>query len=225
MIREPRTLRFAGGFLIAAPLVFLIGEAVAAAAWSNPSYSYLGNFISDLGVPVPTTLDGRSVNSPLAAVMNTAFVLSGTLVAAAVALALRPRTLSRAGRVVYALAMAYGAGMIIIAVFHETPDWMAPWHGFGAFLVIPGGNAAIVILGFLPRQFGLPHGLAIGLRAVGATGLAGLLAFTTFPGEHIGLLERIAVYPLPVAQVLVGTALAVHAVRLSGTRRIDPAPQ
>lgn len=45
--------RFAGVALAASAVVFLAAEAVTAAAWRDPSYSYLTNWISDLGVPDP----------------------------------------------------------------------------------------------------------------------------------------------------------------------------
>jgi hypothetical membrane protein len=54
-------------------------EAIAAAAWKNPPYDYLANYISDLGVSQAQVYDGRDVNSPLAWVMNTGFVLEGVL--------------------------------------------------------------------------------------------------------------------------------------------------
>ena len=62
--------RYAAAAWLAAGLIYLASEAVAAVAF-RPSYSYTGNFISDLGVP--------GGHSPLAWLMNLGFCVQGAL--------------------------------------------------------------------------------------------------------------------------------------------------
>ncbi|WP_330278140.1 DUF998 domain-containing protein [Lentzea sp. NBC_00516] len=57
--------------------IYLAAEFIAAAAWTDPPYSYTHHFISNLGVHGPTTAFGQFMYSPLAWVMNTGFILFG----------------------------------------------------------------------------------------------------------------------------------------------------
>ena len=52
--------RTAGAVLIAAGLVFFLAEFIAAAAWTDPPYSYTYHYISNLGVRGPAEGSGRS---------------------------------------------------------------------------------------------------------------------------------------------------------------------
>lgn len=66
------------GFVVAG-LQYLVIETATASAWTSPAYSYATNFVSDLGVPARGTFEGRAIDSPLHAVMNTGFVIQGVL--------------------------------------------------------------------------------------------------------------------------------------------------
>lgn len=46
-------------------LIFVGTEAIAAAGWRDPVYSYAYNYISDLGVPEVEAFQGRLINSSL----------------------------------------------------------------------------------------------------------------------------------------------------------------
>lgn len=61
--------------LIAAPLIYILGEFISSLAWGNPDYHYLTNWISDLGVPIVT----KTINSPWHNIMNTGFITYGIL--------------------------------------------------------------------------------------------------------------------------------------------------
>src|SRR5258706_12097441 len=78
--------RTAGALLIAGPVIFLLAELIAAAAWTDPPYSYTYHFISNLGVRGPSELFGQYMYSPLAWVMNTGFFLFGITILAGVVL-------------------------------------------------------------------------------------------------------------------------------------------
>ena len=78
---------------------YLASETIAAAAF--PGYSYARNYISDLGVAAARVIDGRSVHSPLALVMNLGLLCDGALFVVASfvgAIALRAQRCRSAGR-------------------------------------------------------------------------------------------------------------------------------
>lgn len=72
----------AAAALLAGPVVYLTAEAISAAAWKNPTYSYTRDWISDLGSTTRGVFQSRLIDSPLHTVMNTGFILQGILYAA-----------------------------------------------------------------------------------------------------------------------------------------------
>jgi hypothetical membrane protein len=178
MTDAPRRLRRAAVAWLAAGTIYLGAEGVAAASFP-PSYSYVRDFISDLGVPS---------HSPLAWLMNTGFCVQGMLFLVG-AVAIRKRSLT-------ALTAVNLFGNLTIAFFHSG----SATHAVGAVLAIVGGNAAILagssIIG------GWHRAVSVGL------GVLGLLSFALFAAElqsgtgHLGLLERCSVYPITAWQLL-----------------------
>lgn len=75
---KPIRLLAAATFLLG-PVIYLAGEAIAAAAWKSPTYSYADNWISDLGSATSGVFQGRELNSPQHVVMNTGFIVQGLL--------------------------------------------------------------------------------------------------------------------------------------------------
>jgi hypothetical membrane protein len=178
---------------LTAGLSYLTLEAVAAAAF-RPSYSYLRNIISDLGV---------GAHSPLAWLMNTAFCVQGTLFFVAAALVVRAVGTRRAG-LFLVLAAANMVGNLLIAVFHSGPSEMAWLHATGAVLAIVGGNAAILagssIIGGWHRAVSV------------ALGTFGLLSFVLFVVALKGatppaVWERSSVYSITAWELLTAARL------------------
>ena len=165
-----RTIRSAAACWLAAGIAYPCLEAVAAAA--HPGYRYAQDMISDLGRP----------DSPLHAVMNTAFVVQGTLFFAGAATSSRAVRADggRGARAFLACAAANAVGNVAVASVSSGsvpsgPGGIAWVHVTGAVLAIVGGNAAIVagapIVGSL---VGKPHGFRTVSTALAA---AGLLSF------------------------------------------------
>lgn len=205
--------RFAGGTLGASAVVFLAAEAVTAAAWRDPSYSYLTNWISDLGVPDPGVFQGRTIDSPLAWVMNTGFILSGLLFLAG-ALTLARRLTGKARPATQILAGVATAGYLLLGLFHTsaaaTADGTIALHFTGAFAAILAGNILALVLGTHWRRD--PGTLRLGqaLIILGSVGLAAVivLGFTAaIPSAPNGLVERAAVYPILLSQLFIATSL------------------
>lgn len=176
--------RYAAAAWLAAGLIYLASEAVAAVAF-RPSYSYTGNFISDLGVP--------GGHSPLAWLMNLGFCVQGALfLLGAFALSTR---------LVVGCAAANAGGNVLIAGFHSG----SAMHAVGAVMAIVGGNAAILagssIVGGWHRR------VSVGL------GGFGLLSFALFVIDlrsamlPLGVVERCSVYPITAWQLLTAAAL------------------
>jgi hypothetical membrane protein len=164
---------------------YLTLEALAAAAF-RLSYSYLHNFISDLGAPA---------HSPFAWLMNTAFFVQGTLFLAGAILIRGPRWL-------LAFAAANAVGNVLIALCHSG----SATHAAGAVLAIVGGNAAILagssIIGGWHRAVSV------------ALGLFGLLSFVVFVFAlrnsgvgPLGVWERCSVYSITAWELLTAARL------------------
>ena len=194
--------RAAGAAWLAAGAVFLIAEAVAASRFT-PSYSYLRNFISELGSTACRALpDGAQACSPLAGPMNLAFAATGVLFVAALLLAAPLRAGGRGWTPFLAAGLAHGVGMLLVAVVHGgalIAATAAPLHVLGAVLAIVGGNIAIAVSPF-PPSAGAPvllrrwGGIACGV------GLAALVLLVVFSAARqpalLGLWERISCYSI-----------------------------
>jgi hypothetical membrane protein len=232
MIRDTRRTIPAAIALLVAVVAFFVAETVSAAAWDNPPYSYANDFVSDLGVPGPPVMfKGHLIHSPLAWVLNAGFITNGVLVILVALLLLRPRGHGGLALWQRRLMIVQGLGLIIAATFHEVPAWMFPFHAFGATLIMAGGNGATLLAGLLGARLGLPTWLARTFTVIGAAGFLCFLGVqvdaltvgsTALP-PNIGTLERLAAYPLLLAQLAAGVGLLVEAARRR-TRTSIPGP-
>ncbi|MFJ6673076.1 DUF998 domain-containing protein [Actinosynnema sp. NPDC091369] len=205
--------RGAGAALMTSGVVFFTAEFIAAAAWTDPPYSYTHHFISNLGVHGPSTAFGQFMYSPLAWVMNTGFFLFG--LAALVGVLVLRGLPGRRHRPEVVAAGLLAAGGVLLA-FHpgsgEAADSGATdLHGLGAFLAFLGGNVLAILIGRTHELLGLSRGLGRGLVAAGVLGLVSIAAFAAVlasdAGILIGLVERGIVYPFLIGFIVVGAAL------------------
>jgi hypothetical membrane protein len=205
--------RTAGALLIAGPVIFLLAEFIAAAAWTDPPYSYTYHFISDLGVRGPSTLFGQYMYSPLAWVMNTGFFLFGITILAGDAVlrglpgrrrwaALVPATLLAAGGVLLGLFPGSGEAM---------NDGTGDFHAVGALAGFIGGNVLDMVLGSTHRRVGLSPKLGRTLVAVGVIGLVSMVAYFAdlISGANVlvGLIERGATHPFLIGLICAGAVI------------------
>ncbi|MFD4597008.1 DUF998 domain-containing protein [Streptomyces sp. NPDC058464] len=181
--------------LVVNALQWVIAEAVTAAAWSDPPYSYARNYISDLGVPdCGTRFQGREICSPAHTLMDTAFALQGILFATGVVL-LAGLIEGRARRVVTVLAVAHGVAFVLVGIFHgsaEGPKYNLVIHVGAAMVGILCANTVVIMAGRL-RSLGLPRPYRVFSVAVGVLGLASetLVGIST---STAGAFERGGVY-------------------------------
>lgn len=197
--RAPMTVRLparpaaAAAAWIVGAVTYLVAEAVTAAA-HTPSYSYLDDYISDLGVP------GR----PLAPLMNLAFCVQGALFLAGALLATGGRH-----RPLVACAALNALGNVLIAA---VPAGAGPLHVVGAVIAIAGGNAAALAGSSLSGR----RSYRRAARALGGTGLVCLAVLGASAWANLAVVpapvwERAAVYSILAWQV--GAALVCVADR------------
>ena len=210
---RPRQRRAAGALLVAAAVIFFLAEFVAAAAWRKPPYSYTYHYISDLGVRGPVEALGQYMYSPLAWVMNTGFFLFGTAVFLGVATLTGLQHWRRWALLV--LGTLVGAGGVVLAFFHgdgkADQQGTVDYHGMGAMAAIMGGNVLIIVLGRMHSRLAINRKPANTMVALGAFGLASLVAFLAVAGSGtnilVGLVERCAVYPVLVGLICAGVSI------------------
>jgi hypothetical membrane protein len=202
----------AAALWIAAGGAYLALEAVAAAAF-RPDYSYSQSYISDLGVTSRQTFPDRIIDSPLAYLMNTAFVLQGTCFLLGAILVARAVGRPKVG-VFVILAAVNAVGNVLVGIVHSGPAAEAggtAWvHRVGAAMAIVGGNLAIMAGSNLVR-----NAVATQWYRAASLGLAGLglLSFTMLVIDSMttairvlpgGAWERGSVYSIIAWQVLTG---------------------
>ncbi|WP_426937260.1 DUF998 domain-containing protein [Brevibacterium sp. LE-L] len=215
--------RIGAVLLILNAAAYVLAEAITAAPWQNPAYSYSFNYISDLGVPDVARFQGRMVDSPLHTVMNTGFIIHGIIFILAAVLLQHAITRTGPRRTYLVLAVLHGIGISLVGLFHGSQtavdDGTAAFHGLGALLAIGAGNTAAIIVGIhLARNSrhgsgrasggGRGRGVGWALAGLGTTGLAAFTYLLATTGTDIdGIPERIAVYTIMVAEALAGIAL------------------
>jgi len=220
--QPPRTTQSSGrlAFLVGGgawilTALYFVGQGIAQAAWRTP-YSLIDNRVSDLGSTTCGTMVANTyICSPLHAVMDFTFVLTGglTLVGLFLTWSIWPRRrLASWGLVLLGVA---GAGTILIGLSPENVNVFV--HLVGA-LNIPAGNVAMILLGLAIWRD--QRGMAWFSVLAGVVGLLGILAgpfLVILTGHGGGLAERIALYPLIIWLIVFGVSLvADHVRRRSG---------
>jgi hypothetical membrane protein len=208
--------RAAGAALIASGGAYFAAEFIAAAAWTDPPYSYTYHFISDLGVHGPSTGFGQYMYSPLAWVMNAGFILFGIAAFAGVVMLRGLPGRRRWAAIVLAALLA--AGVILVALFPGSGEAIengtAAYHGLGAFAAFICGNILVILIGRTHQLLGIPQRVGRVLVVLGIFGFVSLVAFmadlSSGAGVLIGLVERGAVYSVTIGLITVGVALRQH---------------
>lgn len=209
----------AGALWVAAPLWYLLCEAVTA-AWF-PRYSYAHNFISDLGVPEEAILDGRPMVSAIPQVMNAGFIGAGLLFFIGL-IVLIPQLARGAARWFFCIAaVLHSVGIVFVALVPGGPlafeTGQIIIHIFGALGLIVGGNIAAIFSGRAFASLGLPRPVRYLGPMLGGLGFvsAGLLVTHTLVPD--GVSERGCVYSFFLWQMLMGVMLLAKSRRVSGS--------
>jgi hypothetical membrane protein len=210
--------------LVVNAVQWVVAEAVVAAAWARPPYSYASNYISDLGVAdCGTRFQGREICSPLHSTMNGSFMLEGVLFATGVVL-LAGLFGRRARRVVVALALAHGVGLVLVGLFHGSaggPSGGLVVHVAGAAVGILCANTIVIIAGSV-RGHGLPAAYRSFSITVGVLGIVSEALVSVSAGTA-GLFERGGVYSWLLWSLVTGALLLVRELRRGAVRQRVPA--
>ncbi|WP_072314630.1 DUF998 domain-containing protein [Agrococcus sp. Marseille-P2731] len=209
-----RARRLAGGILLIMTAQYFVAELVTAAAWTRVPYSFVANYISDLGVPECETLPERIVCSPAHAVMNTGFVLQGVLLVGATWLL--ARELPRGWRwIVGILGHVFAVGTAIVGLFPGSiaeelggDPARSAMHGLGALLAIGGGALLVTATSIALVAAGRWRVGAI-IGALAAADWLGIVLFLQQDAATIGATERLAVWPTTIAFVVLGVSTLV----------------
>jgi hypothetical membrane protein len=212
-----------GATWILATLQYAIVQVIVASAWHHPPYSWLNNYISDLGntvcgpfaVPHGTAV---YVCSPLHSTMNASFIVTGLLtVAGAVALR-RFWPQCRLTTVALILWVITGLGKILVGLSPENKN--VNLHLLGA-LNIPVGCVAILLLSLSIRQ--INRTVASTGIVLAIVGLAGTVLSTggqfagssLYLGLGVGGMERISDYPASLWVLMIGIISVLSAGTLA----------
>lgn len=212
-------LRIAGIILVVAALGWFVLEAIAASGF--PAYSYLGNYISDLGVPDLGTFQGRTMNSQLSAVANVMFITQGTAFLAATILIVKSATAGPGRSLFLLFAVGYAIGYVMIGAYHGSEqanaDGTFALHVAGGSLAALSGNAAMICAALSAHRFGASaayRNFSLGVCAVSIASLAILvLTSDTATGNQVvsgpwdGFWERGGCYAIIIWELVTGVVL------------------
>ena len=189
-------------------LQYFLAEAIAIAGWRGV-YSLSQNYISDLGAVHCDASGGfGAICSPLHGLMNASFELQGLLILGGAMLTapLFPR-----GKLfLIALALIGASGFGVFFVGFAPEDYWPGLHYLAAAENLVCDNAGMAVLGAAmvvrsaPTR--LPGALAFSAGALGLLGVI-LLGRGVYFGLGVGVIERIAAYPFPLAIAAVGALL------------------
>ncbi|MEU2339768.1 DUF998 domain-containing protein [Streptomyces sp. NPDC006654] len=217
VVRSGAAARAGALLVLLGPLVSWVAEFVTAAAWQDPPYSPLYNWVSHLGLTgSPQTVFGQVANSPLGAVMDTGWVIYGTLLIVGTLLMFDPRKGARPITIMI-LAVLAGIGVSLVGIFQgsnaDVDNGLIVFHTFGAQGVMLAGNIMAIAVGTGGPRIGLTRRRSIASTALGTAGLVAFPLFMTdvFSGRmwNIGLFERAVIYPIMIGHALLGSSVAV----------------
>jgi hypothetical membrane protein len=215
IVRSGAAARAGALLILLGPLVSWVAEFITAAAWQDPPYSPLYNWVSHLGLTgPPQTAFGQVANSPLGAVMDTGWVIYGTLLIIGAFLVFDPRKGTRP-IIIMILAVLAGVGVSLVGIFQgsnaNVDNGLIAFHTVGAQGVMLAGNIMAIVIGAGGTRIGLTRGRSIASITLGTAGLIAFPLFMTdvFTGWmwNIGMFERAVIYPIMIGHALLGSSV------------------
>lgn len=180
-------------FLIGS-LYYVIAEAISAFSFNDTLINtYLFHTISELGIP--------NANSPLAFLMNSAFILIGLAYIFGNFYKFK-EFLVKNKVIFYILTLIAAIGVIIVALIHAGNPITAGYHSLGAIMAILGGNLMLLVVSRSMDKFGTYQKVTLILAIIGI--LAFLMMFFNMGSPYMPVFERISVYPLTIWSFITG---------------------
>ncbi|MGD0705384.1 MAG: DUF998 domain-containing protein [Trebonia sp.] len=228
----PRLAVILGGVAwIVATLQYAVVQVVVAAAWHHPPYSWLGNYISDLGNTAcgPFTVPHGTpsyVCSPMHSAMNASFIITGILTIAGAVLLRHFWPRGRGTAVALVLWAITGLGKIVVGLVPENTN--ISLHLLAAFN-IPVGCVAVLLLSLPSRQANRAlsvTGMVLAVVGLAATVLSTAAEFASSSSLDLGLraggMERVADYPGSLWILMIGIIAVLSAGARVGRHAAPP---
>jgi hypothetical membrane protein len=197
---------------------------VVARQWPT-RFSLAEDMISALGNTSPCVGQGRESPAPCSpwhTLMNTSFITIGVTMSLGAVLTRRAFAPGWRRRSAVALFLLGGIGVVLVGLYPENESELL--HATGAAANLFGANVALVLYGLtVSRAAGRTVVRVLGV-ASGVTGL--VAAFLFVQGTNLGIgaggMERVAIYPITIFQIVAGFSLWIgrpEAASSGGLRR------
>ncbi len=192
------------GLVFVACLQFFVAEGICAALFTS-DYSYLHNYISDLGAVDCTA---AHLCSPSHAIMNASFVLQGFLIVSGSLICWPLWSSDHWAK--YALLLLVIAGLSLALVGVNPEDAAPSLHYKAAGVHLTACNLSLLFFAAARQRPPLPRTLFL---LAGSLGLIGVISSAIHfdLGLGAGGMERIAAYPFVLMLVASGAALLISA--------------
>ena len=202
---QNKLLKNGGILLLLGGFSFFIFEFITSIFWVSPTYSYLRNYVSDLGVPVISSTNGYQFSSPMYGLMNFNFSLLALTILVGSIFFYFSLTIKRK-RIYLILVILTTLGLLFIANFPGY-NWIGiAGHQIGAILCLfSAAINAILTSPAIGKQYNKPI-YTIVSSTLGIISLIGIIITLSqvYPASITGLIERMAIYPIILLQITTG---------------------
>ena len=189
--------KVAGIVFIIGSLYYMIAEAISAFAFNNTFINtYVFHTISELGIP--------NMNSPLAFLMNSAFIIIGLSLLFGNFYKFKDFVIKNK-TIFYILTLVASIGVIIVALIHAGNPLTDGYHSLGAVMAILGGNILLVIISRSMDEFGIYQMVTLILGIIGL--IAFWIMFFNMGSIYMPVFERLSVYTLIIWSFISGVYL------------------
>lgn len=189
--------KIAGIVFIFGSLYYLLAEAISAFSFNDLlTNTYLFHTISELGIP--------NANSPLAFLMNSAFVIIGLTFLFGNFYKFKELIIKNK-IVFYILTIVAAVGVIIVAMIHAGNPVTDGYHSLGAIMAILGGNLLLIIVSRSMDKFESYQKITLALGIIGL--IAFWIMFFNMQSLYMPIFERLSVYTLIIWSFISGVYL------------------
>ena len=189
--------KIAGIVFILGSLYYLLAEAISAFSFNDLlTNTYLFHTISELGIP--------NANSPLAFLMNSAFVIIGLTFLFGNFYKFKELIIKNKV-VFYILTIVAAVGVIIVAMIHAGNPVTDGYHSLGAIMAILGGNLLLIIVSRSMDKFESYQKITLALGIIGL--IAFWIMFFNMQSIYMPIFERLSVYTLIIWSFISGVYL------------------
>ena len=189
--------KIAGIVFLLGSLYYTIAEAISAFSFNDVLINtYLSHTISELGIP--------NINSPLAFLMNSAFVIIGLTFLFGNFYKFKDFIIKNK-TVFYFLTLVAAIGVRIVALIHAGNPVTDGYHSLGAIMAILGGNILLIIISRSMDKFETYQKITLVLGIIGL--IAFWVMFFNMESIYMPVFERLSVYTLIIWSFITGVYL------------------